>query len=68
MAAAKNPLKDLYDKFMYFERPAIDWLENRSDPWLTIALVGAGLGLILLGVSRARPVWKAGVFAWILLP
>jgi len=61
-------MNELYKKWMYFEQPAIDWLDKRGEPFLTIALIGAGAGLVMLGLSKARPVVKAMVLGWIVLP
>ena len=61
-------MNEFYKKWMYFEQPAIDWFEHKSEPFLTIALVGLGAGIAMVGLSKLRPVTKAIVLGWIVLP
>lgn len=49
-------------------KPKTGWLEGKPDQFLTLALIGAGTALILLGLFGKNPVFKGVVLAWVLLP
>lgn len=61
-------IENVYRWWTTLERPAIKWLEGKSDPFLKGALLLAAGVLAGVALAPIGNAWKAGVLAWILLP
>ena len=45
----------------------INW-KDKPNTYLSLALVGAAVGLVIVAVFSKSPVFKAAVLAWVLMP
>lgn len=59
----------IFDNPLYLpERPIFEVIAKWGDGALTVALLAVGLLIVIAAVQPKHPIFKAALFAWLILP